>query len=60
MKGILPEDRAFFEAIKFEIDQNERKINRLMWVIIMAVTWNLVGTAYIAYRLYYGLLNAWG
>lgn len=49
-----------YEAIKKEIDQNERKINRNVRVVIVALVINLMGTAYVAYRLYYGLLNAWG
>ena len=57
---MMPEDVMLFEAIKKEIDQNERKITRNMRVIIVALIINLAGTAYVAYRLYHGLLNAWG
>ena len=57
---MMPEDVMLFAAIKREIDQNERKINRNMRLVIGALVINLAGTAYIAYRLYHGLLNAWG
>lgn len=57
---MLPEDVPLFVAIKEELDQNERKINRNMRVVICALAANVVCTAYVAYKLYRGLVQAWG
>ena len=57
---MMPEDVMLFAAIKREIDQNERKLTRVMWVVVCALGINLAATTYVAWRLYHGLLNAWG